>query len=119
MNEENTLTIGVASVAEVKSRMRSATHGRPDATSRFTFTSGGDLLRTLNANHWGLLAALAGAGPLGVRELARRVDRDVKGVHTDATTLVNCGLIDKTATGALHFPYEHVRVEFDSEKKPA
>jgi len=30
----------------------------------------------LNPNRWAILKALTGAGPLGVRELARRVGRD-------------------------------------------
>lgn len=106
------LTIGVATVDEVKARMKVAACGQGDATARFTFTSGEDLLRTLNANRWGLLTALAGAGALGVRELARRVGRDVKGVHTDAGVLVDCGLIERTETGALLLPYHGVRVEF-------
>ena len=67
----------------------------------------------MNANRWSLLEALAGTGPLGVRELARRVDRDVKGVHTDATALVDCGLLNKTEAGALHLPYDGVHVEFE------
>ena len=45
-----------------------------------------------------------GAGPLDIRELARRVDRDVKGVHRDAQVLVLCGLMDKSADGKLSFP---------------
>lgn len=70
------------------------------------------MLRTLNPNRWAIIETLTGAGPLGVRELARRVGRDVKGVHTDAQALVLCGLIDKTKAGKLHFPYEAVHVDF-------
>lgn len=114
-----TLTIDVASIASVKARMKAAVLGEGDATPRFTFTSGEDLLRTLNANRWRLLTALAGAGPLGVRELARRVDRDVKGVHTDANALVECGLIEKIENGALLFPYEGLHVEFDARAEAA
>lgn len=47
-----------------------------------------------------------------MRELARRVGRDVKGVHTDAQALAAGGVIDKTADGKLLFPYDAVRVEF-------
>lgn len=111
---ENILTIGVATPAEVKARAKAAFRGQRDTTPRYTFTSSEDLLRTLNPNRWGLLQAMAGAGPLGVRELARRVDRDVKGVHTDATVLVECGLIDKAESGTLHFPYDGVHVEFET-----
>ncbi|MFZ7095179.1 transcriptional regulator [Luteimonas dalianensis] len=118
MNED-ILTIGVASVAEVKARTKAAGRGKRDAMPRYTFTSGEDLLRTLNPNRWGLLAALAGAGPLGVRELARRVDRDVKGVHTDAAALVDCGLLERTEAGALLFPYQGVHVEFEARARAA
>ena len=113
------LTIGVATVAEVKARMKAATRGARNATPRFTFTSSEDLLRTLNANRWRMLTTLAGAGPLGVRELARRVDRDVKGVHTDAAALVDCGLLEKTETGALLFPSLGVHVEFEARARAA
>ena len=67
----------------------------------------------LNPNRWAIVKALTGAGPLGVRELARRVGRDVKGVHTDAQMLVKCGLIDKTDDGKLLLPYDQVRVELE------
>lgn len=117
--QQDILTIGVASLSEVQTRMKSALRGKRDATPRFTFTNSEDLLRTLNPNRWGLLQAMVGAGVLGVRELARRVGRDVKGVHTDAAALVACGLIDKADDGALHFPYSSVRVEFETLAKAA
>jgi len=116
---QDILTIGVASLSEVKARMKAALRGQCDATARFTFASSEDLLRTLNPNRWGLLQAMAGAGSIGVRELARRVGRDVKGVHTDAAALVACGLIDKADDGALHFPYTGVHVEFEALAKAA
>ena len=36
---------------------------------------------------------MTGAGPLALREIARRVERDVKAVHTDVHALLNAGLI--------------------------
>ena len=80
--------------------------------SFITFPSHEALWVTLTANRWAILKALTGAGPLGVRELARRLGRDVKGVHTDTQALVLRGVIDKTADGKLLFPYDAVRVEF-------
>lgn len=52
-----------------------------------------------------------GAGPLALREIARRVGRDVKGVHGDVHALLSCGLIDRTDRGFL-FPYDAVHVDF-------
>ena len=106
------LTIDVRSLEQVAADMKAAFRGKAAATPRYSFRTREDLLRTLNPNRWGLLEALTGAGPLGVRELARRVGRDVKGVHTDAQALLLCGLLDKTADGQLSFPYEAVHVDF-------
>ena len=107
----NTVTIEVSSIDAVKQRTKAALRGVPQG-ARISFASHEDLWATLTAKHWALLKALTGAGPLGVRELARRVERDVKGVHTDAQALVLCGVIDKTADGKLSFPYDAVHVDF-------
>jgi len=47
-----------------------------------------------------------------VREVARRVSRDVKSVHTDLAALQRAGVLDKTEGGQVVFPYEAVKVEF-------
>ncbi len=107
----NTVTIDVSSIDAAKQRTKAAFRGVPQG-ARISFASHEDLWSTLTANRWALLKALTGAGPLGVRELARRVKRDVKGVHTDAHALVLCGVIDKTADGKLVFPYDAVHVDF-------
>ena len=44
--------------------------------------------------------------------VARRVGRDVKGVHGDVVALIEAGLINRTEAGAIEFPYEAVKVEF-------
>ncbi len=43
---------------------------------------------------------------------ARRVQRDVKAVHSDVTALLSAGLLNRTKTGGVEFPYEAVKVEF-------
>jgi predicted transcriptional regulator len=55
---------------------------------------------------------LCGAGPVSIREAARRVNRDIKAVHGDVTALLNAGVIDLTEQGKILFPYEAVKVEF-------
>jgi predicted transcriptional regulator len=105
-----TLIIGVEDLESFKASIDAAFRGEPQGC-RYSFRSEERLLSILNPNRWAILKALTGAGPLGVRELARRVGRDIKGVHTDAQTLATCGLIDKTADGKLSFPYDAVRVE--------
>ena len=66
----------------------------------------------LTAKRWELLKALCGAGPVSIREAARRVGRDVKGVHGDVAALLQAGLLTRTSSGAIEFPYEAVKVEF-------
>jgi predicted transcriptional regulator len=104
------LQIEVATREAITERILAAAKpGEPQPPS-YRFEAEADLLSTLNPNRWAILKALTGAGPLGVRELDRRVGRDVKGVHTDAKLLVRCGLVDKTEDGRLHLPYDEVRL---------
>ena len=46
------------------------------------------------------------------RRAARRVGRDVKAVHSDVTALLLAGVLDRTASGQVEFPYDAVKVEF-------
>lgn len=106
------LTISVEPLDEVKRRMKAAFRGKGDATARLTFTSAADMARILTPTRWALLEAMTGAGPLGVRELARRMARDVKGVHTDAHALALAGVIERLDDGKFSFPYRQVKVQF-------
>ncbi len=106
-----TVTIEVAGIEATQRRMKAAFRGEPQGCF-ISFPSQEALWAALTPKRWALLNALAGAGTLGVRELARRVGRDVKGVHTDAQALALCGVIDKTAEGKLLFPYDAIHVDF-------
>ena len=55
---------------------------------------------------------LCGAGPVSIREAARRVGRDVSAVHGDVTALLNVGILIRTDDGRIVFPFEAVKVEF-------
>ena len=66
----------------------------------------------LIAKRWERLKALGGAGPVSIREAARRVARDVKAVHGDVTALLNAGLLDRAEGGGIVFPFDSVKVEF-------
>lgn len=81
-------------------------------TDRISFASHELLWKVLTAKRWELLKALCGAGPVSIREAARRVARDVKGVHGDVTALLEAGLLNRTETGTIEFPYEAIKVEF-------
>ncbi|MBN8509947.1 MAG: ArsR family transcriptional regulator [Burkholderiales bacterium] len=86
--------------------------GRAQRSARISFATPELLWKVLTAKRWEILKAMCGAGPLTVREIARRVDRDVKSVHTDLTALLNAGVLDRAETGQVVFPYESVKVEF-------
>ena len=109
-----TLTIDVCDLETAKAQIFEAVkHPREVTDGRLSFVSEELLFTVLTARRWTLLRALTGAGPVGVRELARRVDRDVKGVHTDAQALAKAGVIDKLPDGKLHFPYDAVHLELN------
>lgn len=76
------------------------------------FESPGEFFSRLTSRRWTMVNMLQStATPLGVRELARRVGRDVKRVHEDANTLVDLGLIERNETGALYCPYSDIHVD--------
>jgi predicted transcriptional regulator len=86
--------------------------GRAQKAARISFATPELLWKVLTAKRWELLKALCGAGPVTVREAARMVDRDIKAVHSDLTALRRGGVIDRTESGQVEFPYETIKVEF-------
>jgi predicted transcriptional regulator len=98
-----------ASMAEFVQAWKSGKAAKGD---RISFATPELLWKVLTAKRWELLKAMCGSGPLTVREAARRVERDIKAVHSDLTALLNAGVLVRTETGQVEFPYEAVRVEF-------
>ncbi|MBK9595713.1 MAG: DNA-binding protein [Rhodocyclales bacterium] len=86
--------------------------GKAQKTARISFATPELLWRVLTEKRWELLKVLCGAGPVSIREAARRAERDVKAVHGDVTALLNAGVLNKTEDGLIVFPYEAVKVEF-------
>jgi predicted transcriptional regulator len=106
-----TVHIGIATAGGVKARARAAFKGTAQG-EHISFASLDLMHRVLTPNRWDVLKALMGRGEIGVRELARMLDRDVKAVHTDVTALADAGVISRTESGAVVFPYDAVRVDF-------
>lgn len=77
-----TVTLEVSSREETDRRVRGAFEGRPQGAV-ISFETPALLFKVLTQKRWELLAALTGAGPVTLREAARRVKRDVKAVHAD------------------------------------
>lgn len=53
-----------------------------------------------------------GAGPLSIRELARRLGRGVERIHEDVHALLNVGLLESTDDESFECPYAVVHVNF-------
>ena len=86
--------------------------GKPERSARISFATPELLWKVLTAKRWELLKVLCGAGPVAVREAARRLGRDVKAVHGDVTALLDAGVLDRAEGGGIVFPYEAVKIEF-------
>jgi predicted transcriptional regulator len=105
------VTLDVASRADVTRRALAAFKGKKQG-GRISFATPELLWMVLTAKRWELIKTMAGQGPLTIREVARRAGRDVKAVHGDIRALLDSGVIDRTETGQVVFPFEAVRVEF-------
>ena len=105
-----TVTLEVAKLEEVKRRTQDAFKGKKQG-SRISFATPELLFRLMTAKRWELIRTLAGAGPLTIREAARRVDRDVKAVHGDVHALLNAGVLRKTEDALIVFPFDAIRVD--------
>jgi predicted transcriptional regulator len=69
------------------------------------------LLKNLTPARWQLLERLRAAGPLSVYELARRLGRDYKNVHTDVKRLAELGLIERREDARVAVGWDLVRGE--------
>ena len=86
--------------------------GKSQKSARISFATPELLWQVLTAKRWELIKTLCGAGPVSIREAARRVNRDVKAVHGDVTALLNAGVLERVEGGGIAFPFEAVKIEF-------
>ena len=93
-------------LAETSRVWRAAESGkRGRASVGIGFASYEDMHRILTPKRLEIVRTLAGNAPMSIREIARRVERDFKGVHSDVVALANAGVISRTEDG-VSFPYE-------------
>ena len=69
------------------------------------------LIRTLSPARWALLKDLRGKGACTIYELAKRLQRDYKNVHTDVTQLAALGLIERQDDGRVAVAWDLLRAE--------
>jgi len=78
---------------------------------RLSFEDFPTLLKNLTPARWTLLEALKRKGPLSINELARRLERHYKNVHTDVSRLIELGLIERRADQRVAVVWDIVTAE--------
>lgn len=109
---ERTLTITLD--PDWQSALRAMVRGVDAGVYRgefLNFESPGDFFGDLTEKRWALVRALQGQGEMAVRELARRVGRDVKRVHEDVTVLADLGLVERTDSGGVVCPFVSIHID--------
>lgn len=111
---ERTLTITMQ--PDWRSALRSA--GRKAQAPNYqgevlNFESPAAFFGRLTERRWAIVQALQGQEPMAVRELARRLDRDVKRVHEDVEALAELGLVERTETAGVVCPFSTVHIDFE------
>jgi len=106
-----TVTLGISSAEDTKARMLRAFQGKEQGAF-ISFATAELLWKVITPKRWEVLRAMTGAGPMAIREVARRVKRDVKSVHADIQALFRAGVIDRTEDGKIEFPYDEIHVDF-------
>jgi predicted transcriptional regulator len=86
---------------------------------RYSFASYESMSKVLAPNRMAIIKVMMGVGPVSIREVARRVGRDFKGVHSDVTVLFSNGLLYKSADGRLIFPYDKIHFDFEVSAQTA
>jgi predicted transcriptional regulator len=115
----NTLTVRIQSLEDsMRATGAAIASNRPEATPGLSFPTYESMHTTLAPKRLDIIRAMAGQGALAYREVARRVGRDYKGVHSDITALIKAGVIDREKDGVV-FPYETIHFEFDIGAKAA
>jgi predicted transcriptional regulator len=107
----NTVMLSVESINSVAERAQQALKGKAQG-AYISFASLDLLWKILAPNRMTIVKAITGSEPLALREIARRVDRDVKAVHTDVQMLIKAGVLNKTETGKISFGYDAIHVDF-------
>ena len=106
-----TVTLVVSSREGTNQRVLRAFEGESRGTL-ISFESPALLFKVLTGKRWDLLHMMTSAGPMPIREAARRLGRDVKAVHGDVHVLLNTGILDKTENSLIEFPFDAVHVDF-------
>ena len=111
------LEIRLGPAADALDRFEAAWNRRAEGSSLktlhvLTLTDLPRLTKILSPARWALLEALRRHGPFSIYELARRLQRNYKNVHTDVTQLAALGLVERASDNRVLVPWEVLRAEF-------
>ena len=90
---------------------RQAQEGKAVSLSVLSFEDLPLLLRALTPARWVLLEAVRKEGAASIYELAKRLKRDYKNVHTDVARLAELGLVERREDGSVAVPWDGIRAE--------
>jgi len=106
-----TVTLEVSSRETTNRRFLKAFENEPQGNI-ISFATPALLFKVLTGRRWEALNLMTGSGPMSIRELARRMGRDVKAVHSDVRVLLNAGILHRTNSGQIVFPFDALHVDF-------
>ena len=106
-----TVVLSVESINSVAASAKQAFKGESQG-EYISFASLDLLWKVLAPNRMAIVKVLTGSEPLALREIARRVARDVKAVHSDVQMLLKAGVLDKNEAGKISFGYDAIHVDF-------
>jgi len=107
----NIVTLEISSRDAMNKRFLRAFDGESQGNF-ISFESPELLFKVISGKRLELLKVMTGAGPMTIREAARRMKRDVKAVHGDVQALLKAGIVQKTDKGLILFPFDAIHVDF-------
>ena len=106
-----TVTLGLGSRDTFDAHFVAAMNGESQG-AHITFDSPDLLFLVLTQSRWNIIRIMPGNGPLSLHEIAQRLDQDPASVQLDVHALLDVGVLDRNADGAIEFPYDAVHVDF-------
>jgi predicted transcriptional regulator len=102
-----------AALTQMSEQFLAAWKSGKDQGEFLSFATAEQLFRVITPAKWGVLQTLQEQhDPVGVRPLARMLQRDPTAVLRDLTALEHEGIIEKTEDGKWFCPFSEIRTEF-------
>lgn len=106
-----TITVGAQGWSDLRQAARAGFAADHYLGEFLNFETPALFFSRMTAKRWDIVRTLQGAGEMSVRELARRVGRDVRRVHEDVSALTELGLLERTPRGGVVSPYADIHVD--------